>query len=367
MEKKQDRKMDSQMLVLTLLLVLIGLLMLFSASYPQAYQEWGNPLHYVIRQGLFAVVGIFFMMLASAIDYKWMHLVAIPLYIFSVFLLLMVELVGVSANEAKRWLDIGIIQFQPSEIAKTAVILLFSSLAVKNQKYIKELFRGLIPYLMLIAVIAAFTLAQPHLSATVIIAVTGIVIIFVAGANFGQLLFLALFGVGGAGLFIVSNSYALTRIKVWLDPFSDYLDKGWQGSQSFMTIGSGGLFGIGFGQGRQKHLYLPEPSNDFIFPVICEELGFIGALAIILLFGLFVFRGFVIATKARDRFGMLLAVGITSKVAIQTIINLFVVTGLMPITGASLPFFSYGGTALLIQLTEIGVLLNISRHSKKVN
>ncbi|MFI3227271.1 MAG: putative lipid II flippase FtsW [Clostridia bacterium] len=367
MNTKPDRKMDSQIFVLTLLLVLIGLIMLFSASYAQAFDEYSNPYHYVLRQGVFAVAGVVAMYFISFVDYKWMHLLAIPLYVASVILLAMVLLFGVSVNEAQRWLNIAGIQFQPSEIAKTAIILLFSSLAIKNQKYIKEFFRGLVPYLMLIAVIAVFTLAQPHLSATVIITLTGIIIIYVAGANFLQLIVIGSLGVAAGCGFIFTNAYALTRIKVWLDPFSDYLNKGWQGSQSFITIGSGGLFGVGFGQGRQKHLYLPEPSNDFIFPVICEELGFIGALAIILLFGVFVLRGFVIAVNARDKFGMLLAVGITSKVAIQTIINLFVVTGLMPITGASLPFFSYGGTALLIQLCEIGVLINISRHNKKVN
>ncbi|MFI3114526.1 MAG: putative lipid II flippase FtsW [Clostridia bacterium] len=364
---EQNRKMDSQMVILTLLLVLIGIIMLFSASYAQAIVGFGNPYYYVFRQALFAGAGIVCMYFVSFVDYKWMHLFATPLYILSIILLIMVHFFGVEINYAQRWLRIGGLQFQPSEIAKTAVILLFSSIAVKNQKYIKEFFRGLVPYLLLLGGIAIFTYKQPHLSATLIIAGTGMMIIFVAGINLLQIIPMAVLGGLGVIVFLQTNTYAQTRIDVWFDPFIDFLGDGWQGSQSFISIGSGGLFGLGFGQGRQKHLYLPEPSNDFIFSVICEELGFIGGFTIILLFTIFIYRGFDIASKARDSFGKYLAVGIISKVAIQTIINLWVVTGLFPITGASLPFFSYGGTALMLQLCEIGILLNISRHSKKVN
>ena len=367
MKIKMSKKIDSQMLILTLLLILVGLIMLFSASYAIAIEDFNDPYHYVTRQGIFAAVGIAAMWVMSYFDYHWLHRFAIPLYAVCVLLLLLVLLFGVEVNEAKRWLQIGPLQFQPSEIAKVAIIILFSSLAVKNQKDINKFSKGLVRYLALIALVAVFTLKQPHLSATVIIAATGIIIIFVAGANVYQLIALGSAGVLGAAGFIMLNPYALTRLKVWIDPFIDPLNKGWQGSQSFITIGSGGLFGLGFGQGRQKYLFLPEPTNDFIFPVICEELGFVGAVAVILLFAMFIFRGYLIAVSAKDKFGMFLAVGITTKVAIQTIINLFVVTGIMPITGASLPFFSYGGTAILIQIWEIGILLNISRQSKKVN
>lgn len=367
MDKRTDKSMDSQMLFLTILLLLIGIVMLFTASYAQAYEESGNPYYYVIKQGQFACVGLVIMYFVSRIEYKWMHVCAIPTYVVSIILLILVILMGEKLNEAQRWIKIAGIQFQPSEIAKTAIILLFSSMAVKRQKYEKEFLRGFLPYVILLGTISVLTVLQPHISATIIIAGTGIMIAYIGGVNAIYVAGLIVAGIAGVCGVIFMNDYAMTRVKVWIDPFSDFLNKGWQGSQSFITIGSGGLFGLGFGQGRQKHLYLPEPANDFIFPVICEELGFIGAMMIILLFAIFIFRGFVIAVNAKDKFGTLLASGIIIKIAIQTIINLFVVTGLFPVTGASLPFFSYGGTALIIQFAEIGILLNISRYGKKVN
>ncbi|MDP4109273.1 MAG: FtsW/RodA/SpoVE family cell cycle protein, partial [Bacillota bacterium] len=203
---------------------------------------------------------------------------------------------------------------------------------------------------------------EPHLSGTVIIAATGIIIIFAGGANFFHLLLIFATGICGGAAFIMTKPYAMDRIRVWLNPFLDPLDKGWQGVQSLLAIGSGGLWGLGLGQSRQKNLYLPEPANDFIFSVVCEELGFIGAMLIITAFAAMIIRGYWIAVHARDRFGVLLAVGITSQIAIQTVFNICVISGLMPVTGASLPFFSYGGTSLLIQLAEVGVLLSISRQ-----
>ena len=203
---------------------------------------------------------------------------------------------------------------------------------------------------------------EKHLSGTMIIAVIGMAIIFFAGANlawFGA----GIAGVAGAGIYYIKkNEYAMNRVKIWLDPFSEMLGAGWQGSQSQMAIGSGGFWGLGLGQSRQKHLYLPEPANDFIFAVWCEELGFVGGVLLVLLFAMLIWRGYYIALNASDKFGTLLAAGITTQIAFQTFLNLAVVTGLFPITGASLPFFSYGGTALLIQLAEMGILLAISRH-----
>lgn len=362
---KLNKKMDSQMLMLTLLLITIGLIMLFSASYAMSISESGNPYSYVMRQTFFAVMGIVALyFLVYCFDYHWLDKFAIPLYILSIVLLFGVALFGKEVNSAKRWLTVIGIQFQPSEIAKTAIIVLFSSMAVRYQRDIHRFRNGLLVYILLLGGVIIFTATQPHLSASIIIAATGIVIIFVAGANILHLVGFGIAGVGAGIGYLQLNPYAMTRIKVWFDPFIDATNKGWQGAQSFIAIGSGGVFGLGFGQSRQKHLFLPEPANDFIFPVICEELGLVGALAIVFLFTLFIWRGFVIALSAKDKFGMLLGVGIISKFAIQTIINLFVVTGLFPITGASLPFFSYGGTALVIQIAEIGILLNISRHTR---
>lgn len=362
---KLNKKMDSQMFMLTMLLIAIGLIMLFSASYAMSLEESGNPYNYVLKQAAFAALGIAFMyFFVYFFDYHWLHKLAVPIYVIAILLLLGVAIFGKEVNYAKRWLTIFGIQFQPSEAAKTAIIILFSSMSVKYQKDIHKFKDGLLIYLLLIGGIIIFTLMQPHLSASIIIALTGIIIIFVGGANVLHLCGIGFVGIAGVTAFIFTNAYAMTRIKVWFDPFIDATNKGWQGAQSFIAIGSGGLFGLGFGQSRQKHLFLPEPANDFIFPVICEELGLVGACAIIILFALFIWRGFTIAFSAKDKFGMLLGVGIISKFALQTIINLFVVTGLAPITGASLPFFSYGGTALVIQIVEIGILLNISRQTR---
>ena len=362
------KRMDYPMLILTLSMVIIGLIMLFSASYARSLSEIGDPYRYVKKQAIFAVMGVVAMYIISKIDYHIYHRFAWLAYGGSVFLLFMVAVAGTAHGGAQRWLSIpGVgFEFQPSELAKTAIIILFSSLVVKNQKKMNTFKDGMLPFLLLIAGVVAFTaLFQSHLSATTIIAATGMIIIFVGGANFKWLFLMGAGAVSCAVLYIVSNNYTMARIKVWFDPFIDEMGTGFQAAQSFIAIGSGGLFGLGFGQSRQKYMFLPEPENDFIFPVICEELGFVGAMAIILLFAMFIFRGFMVGAKAKDKFGTLLCVGIMSKVSIQIIMNLFVVTGAMPVTGVSLPFFSYGGTALIIQICEIGILLNISRQSRK--
>ncbi len=362
--------MDQPMLLLTMLLLGLGLLCLFSASYATAYDDFnGDSTHFIFRQGLFAVVGVVVMFVASRFDYHKLHYAAIPLLLAAFAIMLTIKIPGlkdmwVTINDATRWIEIrGLGQFQPSEIAKIAVILSFSSLAtIYGSKKMHTLRYGILPFMFIIAVFALEMSWQKHLSGTLIIAAIGMVIIFFGGAN------LFWFGLGGVGVagaavaYIATNEYALTRIRVWLDPFIDPQNKGWQGVQSQLAIGSGGFWGLGLGQGRQKHLYLPEPANDFIFAVWCEEMGFVGAVILVVLFAMLIWRGYYIALNASDKFGTLLAAGITTQIAVQTFLNLGVVTGLLPITGASLPFFSYGGTALLIQLGEMGILLAISRH-----
>jgi len=272
----------------------------------------------------------------------------------------------VTINGATRWIKLrGIGTFQPSELAKIAVILCFSSLAtIYGSKKMHTLRYGILPFMAILGVFAVEMIWEKHLSGTMIIAAIGMIIIYFGGANlfwFG----LGGCGVGAAALWYLSTErgkYAMERIDIWLDPFSDPLGAGWQGVQAQLAIGSGGFWGLGLGQSRQKHLYLPEAANDFIFAVWCEEMGFIGAVILVILFALLIWRGYYIALNASDKFGTLLAAGITTQIAVQTILNLCVVTGLLPITGASLPFFSYGGTALLIQLAEVGILLAISRH-----
>ena len=366
---EQVGPVDAPFLVLTLLLLAIGLICLYSASYPLAYSKYGNSLYFVLRQGIFAVAGVVVMLfIAYQINYHHLHYLALPALLMALGLMATIKIPGLSSmwktiNNATRWVQIGPIGFQPSEVCKAAVILSFSSFAaIFGKKKMHTLRWGIIPFVGILGVIALLLYFERHLSGTLIIFAIGMVIIYLAGVNIWWFIPPVVLGGAGAIWYIFSNDYAMTRIKVWLDPFIDPMNKGFQGSQSQITIGSGGLWGVGLGQGVQKHLFLPEPTNDFIFPTICEELGLVGASLILLLFAALVLRGYYIALRCENRFGTLLAAGVTTHLGIQVIMNLFVVTGIMPITGASLPFFSYGGTSLLMLLAEVGVLLAVSRR-----
>ncbi len=366
--RKKYSGIDEPFTVLVLLLLLIGLVCLYSASYVVALDDEGDSLAYIRRQGIFAVVGVVAMFfVAFTFDYHKLHYLAIPMMLLSFALLLSIKVVPsiwVTLNRATRWIRIpGIGTFQPSEITKFAFILFFSSWAsIHGYKKMRTFTYGILPYLLCLGLTALMLMWQPHLSATVTIAGIGAVIIFMGGMHLGWIVA----AVGGGGGFIAwylaKYGYAMTRIQVWLDPFIDFRGAGWQGAQSLITIASGGLWGTGLGQGRQKHLYLPEPANDFIFSVWCEEMGFVGALLVLVLFAALILRGFYIASKAPDRFGTLLVAGIVSQIAIQTIFNIGVVSGLLPVTGAALPFFSYGGTSLLMLLGEVGIVLAVSRR-----
>lgn len=361
------RKMDLSALILIVLLMVVGLIALFSASYPTALYKYGKPLMFIKQQGIFAVIGLAAMLFVSKVDYHIYGRFQKQIFVLGIILLVLVLIpgVGVEHNGATRWLKIpGLGEFQPSEIMKLGVIISFSYYAAKAGPRIRTVRHGLLPYFGAMALISLLLYRQPHLSATIIIIGVGLCILFAAGIKIWYFFPL---GLAAAGAFAVAYntpmfSHVRARIAVWLDPFIDLTDKGWQGANSFVAIGSGGFWGLGLGQGRQKHLYLPEPQNDFVFSSWCEETGLVGAVLVMLLFAYLIYRGFYIARNSKDKFGCLLAVGITSKLAIQTLVNLFVVSGLFPVTGASLPFFSYGGTALLIQLGEMGILLNLSRH-----
>lgn len=364
-KKAKTAGMDIPFLILTLLLLCVGLIMLFSASYVDAiYNTKGHDgAFYFKNQGMYALLGIVVMVLASRFNYHKLHYFALPLMAVSLLLLVAVLTpMGVSHNGATRWLKIGI-EFQPSEIVKFALILCFASMiTIWGPKRMRTFRYGILPFVAIIGVIALLLFKQPHLSATVIIGVTGIVMIFLGGANLAWLISMGVAGVAGCVGLIFLLPHAMARVKVWLDPFSDFRGDGWQGAQSLMAIGSGGFWGLGLGQGRQKHLFLPEPANDFIFSVVCEELGMVGAVLIMIVFAALIIRGFQIALRAPDRFGTLLVAGITTQIAVQTIFNMGVVTGLLPVTGAALPFFSYGGTSLLMLLGEVGIILGVSRY-----
>ena len=366
--KKKYSGIDEPFTVLVLLLLLVGLVCLYSASYVVALDDEGDSMAYIRRQGLFAAIGVAVMFfVAFTFDYHKLHYLAIPMMGLSFALLLSIKIVPsmwVTLNRATRWIRLpGIGTFQPSEITKFAFILFFSSWAtIQGKKKMQTFKYGILPFLLCLGGTAFMLMWQPHLSATVTIAGIGAVIIFLGGIR----LYWVIGAIVGAGGFLTwylsTYGYAMTRIQVWLDPFVDFRGAGWQGAQSLITIASGGIWGTGLGQGRQKHLYLPEPANDFIFSVWCEEMGFVGAILVIVLFAALIIRGYYIASKAPDKFGTLLVAGIISQIAIQTIFNMGVVSGLLPVTGAALPFFSYGGTSLLMLLGEVGIVLAVSRR-----
>ena len=365
-------QMDLPFLILTLLLTAIGLIMLFSASFPRAYYDTGDGTYYFKRQAIFAAIGLVGMFVVGKFNYQRWRGAARILVGIALFLLILVIIphnpLAITSNNATRWLGIrGVFQFQPSEIAKLAVIVYFADTISKKKEKMLTWRQGILPYVALLGVISVLMMLEPHLSGTILIAATGAVLM-IAGGIQAWLVAAGVAGVGFVGFLFIKLAeagvikYGASRIEMWHDPWLDYYGKGYQLAQSLITIGSGGLLGVGLGRGRQKFLYLPEQYNDFIFSVVCEELGLIGACVIMIIFALLILRGFWIALHARDRFGALLVVGIMTHLALQTFLNIAVVSGFVPTTGISLPFFSYGGTALCLQLVEMGIVLSVSRQ-----
>lgn len=364
-------KFDYPFFMLVVVLLAFGIVMMFSASYAYAFKETGDSFYYAGKQLQFIGVGLCVMIVLSFVDYHIMlnkFIVRIGI-IGSVGLMLMVKFgIGVTQGGAERWLGFGSFVFQPSEILKFAVIMVFAYLAHTRYEKIKELKAGFMPFCVCLLIACGLTIIQPHLSGTIIIFCIGITMMFVGDCRFKHLIvMLLIFAVLGVvalmGLRAIGYDYFGSRLLSWQNPEADIHGETYQTYQSLITIGSGGMFGLGLGNSRQKYYYLPASHNDFVFSIICEELGFIGAGLVILLFILFVFRGFYISSRARDKFGMMLGVGITMQIGVQALMNIAVVSNSMPNTGISLPFFSYGGSALLMQMAEIGVLLNISRKA----
>ena len=355
---------DVPFLMLVLLLLTVGVVMVLSASFARAYYSSATnhkATFYFTRQLFFAVTGVAIMLLASRFPINFYRRFSGILLLFSVVMLLLVLLGGVRANGARRWFAIGSITFQPSEIAKIAVILFEAHLICRFKDRMSTFRYGVLPFALVAGGIVGLLVLEPHLSASIIIIGVTAVMMFLGGAR----LFWFLLGGGAVALggVIAVNvlAYSSERISAWQDPFADTSDTGYQIVQSLYAIGSGGLSGLGLGNGRQKYLYLPEEHNDFIFSVVCEELGFIGASLILLMFALLIIRGFWLAMHCKDRYSFLVCSGVTGLLALQVILNVAVVTNLIPCTGISLPFFSYGGTALWLQLAEMGVILSISR------
>ncbi len=375
---------DLPFLMLTLLLVGIGLVAVLSASYASAYYDSkvSSPYYYFRHQLIYGIAGLALMYIVSKINYQTFRGLSVFVLGAAIVLLVLVIPFGTGGETvgAQRWLKIGPISFQPSEVAKLGVVLTFSAWLSKRNTRKKRLwnkrtplgvlmgfldrigFLELIPYALVLVVIAVLMLLEPHMSGTILILIAGAAILFAAGVNMGW--FIGGGAVVGAALVYIMTqmSHTSARLAVWLDPWVDELGAGFQSIQSLLAIGSGGLLGLGLGNSRQKFLYLPEPENDFVFAIVCEEMGWIGAVLILILFALLIIRGYWLALHARDRFGALMIVGIITLFAFQVFFNIGVVTGLLPVTGISLPFFSYGGTALMIQLVEMGIILSVSRQ-----
>lgn len=361
----QEGKLDLGFLSLVLVLLSVGLVMLFSSSYAYSYARFNNSYHFIMNQALYAVLGVSIMFLLSRIDVKFYRKLAGSIYVLAVALLVLVlALPPMVSSDHKRWLAIGPLTIQPSEIAKFAIILLFSHLIAKYNKAMSNI-KFVLILLGLLAMVCGLVVVETHLSATILILFIGVVLMIVGGLALKYILM----GLGIASfsvfLFVVTGlvDYASSRFTYWLDPWSDAAGKGYQTIQSLLAIGSGNLLGRGIGQSRQKYSWLPEPHNDFIFSIVCEELGIIGAMVIIILFCLLVWRGFTIAMHSPDRFASFMAIGLTFQVGLQAALNIMVVTNTIPNTGISLPFFSYGGTALIILLAEMGIVLSISRRA----
>lgn len=366
--------LDMPLLIFILVLLSIGLVMLFSASYAYSYYHYGDSYFFISRQAMFAIFGVGAMLLISTFDYHRFHQLSIVIFGVSVFLLVFllicryarIEQIAKWEGSATRWLNFGIVSFQPSEIAKFALIVMLAHMISQNLDKMHTFRYGVVPYVGVMGLFAVLIYLEDHLSATLIILALGAILMFVGGTKPRW------FIIGGTAvvvllalIIITKGGYQMDRITIWLDPWSPEHDPDltYQTRQSLYAIGSGGLLGVGLGQSRQKYLYLPEPQNDFIFAVVCEELGMVGALVIIVLFAMLIWRGVYVSIHAKDKFGMLLGLGVTFQVGLQAVLNICVVTNTIPNTGISLPFFSYGGTALLMLLGEMGVLLNISRSS----
>ncbi|MCR5601490.1 MAG: putative lipid II flippase FtsW [Ruminococcus sp.] len=364
-----------------MILLVVGIVMMSSASYAWAYSEHGGDgLYYAKNQAKNAVIGFIAMIFFMRLDYHNFKNLKIPMlkklniaslfYIIGAVLLIAVLLIGNDEGGsmgARRWIDIGPLNLQPSEVAKLALIIFFAYSMERDGKKMDTFMTGVVKYACIMGLYVLLIALERHISGIMLIGTIAVAMMLCGGVNRKHFIALGASAIGLAIAYVswqaqIPGSYVSVRIKSWDNPFADKLGDTWQTANSLIAIGSGGLFGLGLGNSRQKYLYLPETKNDFVFPIVCEELGYVGALAIIIVFFLLVVEGYSIAVRCKDRFGMLIAVGITTQIGIQTVLNLAVVSNLIPNTGISLPFFSYGGTALIMQLAEMGIMLNISQH-----
>ncbi len=368
---------DKPLLVIIFVLFFIGSLTCFSASAPYASVTFGDSYKFLKDQLMWGLIGIVFMLVIAMFDYRIIKKYSKHLYILS-FILMLITLAMPAINGAKRWISLPGLSFQPSELVKIVLIVVMAQILEKKDWNNKirldtrnKLKEGLLNYLVFLIYFlplvpfAGVAALQPHFSCLLILGAITVVIIFASGADIKYFLFSALMIVPALVAYALSADYRISRLTSFLDPFKDRLGSGYQAVQSLLAIGSGGLFGLGAGQSRQKYLYIPEPQNDFVFSILCEEMGFIGAIAVILLFMFFIIRGLKIAMNAEDKYGLLIAVGITTLIGVEALGNIAVVTATIPATGIPLPFFSAGGSSLVFLFIGLGILLSISKNCNR--
>ncbi len=370
MNLSQTRQPDYLLLATILLLLTIGIIMVFSSSYIMAYKWYGNSFYFFNRQTVYAIISVIIFFIALKIDYHFWQKIAIPILILSIFLLILLYFPGFArqVRGAKRWLTIGPLSLQPSELAKFALILYIADcLTRKTAKDISSFIWGILPVFIVTVLIFLLIFGQPDFSTALVIMGCSFIMLFIGGSKITQLFSLIVLLLPMGMMMALGEDYRRVRLLSFLNPWGDPLKSGFHIIQSLLALGSGGLSGVGIAQSRQKFFYLPDQHTDFIFSIIGEELGFLGVLAVIALFILFLWRGILISLKAKDNFGLLLAAGITSLIVFQTIINISVVTKLIPTTGITLPFISYGGSSLIVNMFCGGILLNISKNSLDKN
>jgi len=360
---------DIPFLGLTIALLTIGLIMLFSASYPYAYYYKDSSYYYFIRQIFFAVAGLVAMLLMSKINYKILKAIYKPVFVVTIALLVIVLFHHTNVQNFKRWIPLGPVTIQPSDLAKFTIILTLAVYISKYYKKMKTMKYGILIPIGIIAIFCGLIYLEHHLSCTILMFFIGACLMFAGGSDW-KLFAFGLAVIVLLGFLVVSfptliENYAGKRIVAWLDKDYDPLNGRWQTNNSLYAIGSGGFFGVGLGNSKQKYLYVSEPQNDFIFSIVCEELGFLGAAIIIALFAALVIRGLIIASRCKDKFGSLLIIGIVAQIGLQVVLNILVVTDTLPNTGFAFPFFSYGGTAIFMLLFEIGVVLSVSRKTNQ--
>ena len=360
------KSVEILLLISVILLSIFGLIMIYSASYIWAEYKFNDPYKFLKNQGLFFIIGLFFMYCISKINYNFYYKKSniILLICFILLILVLIPGIGTIRNGSRSWFGIGSFGIQPSEFTKLGLIIYVSKYLSNNENSIKNIKKSVLPVLFLTLFIFGIIMLQPDFGTGTIIVMSIIVLMFVGGVNIKFFLKIGLLGVIGIVALIAIAPYRLARVLSFLNPWKDPLGSGFQIIQSLYAIGPGGLFGLGFGNSIQKHFYLPEPQTDFIFSIISEEFGFLGIIIIVLLFLIIILSGFKISKKCNNLFGKYLSFGITFQMAFQALLNLMVVVGLIPVTGVTLPFLSYGGSSLLITLCSIGIILNISRYEK---